>query len=56
MQDGDIASIEFHKVLQKVEKYRKPMADIRKVKEITKEKGLKLPEHDRKEGKSANTI
>ena len=55
MQDGDIASIEFHKV-EKVEKYRKPMADIRKVKEITKEKRLKLPEHDRKEGKSANTI
>ena len=38
MQYEDIASIEFLKVLQKVEKYRKPMTDIRKVKQITKEK------------------
>ena len=29
MQDGDISSIEFHKVLQEVEKYRKLKADIR---------------------------
>ena len=42
MQDGDISPTEFHKVLQKLEKYRKLKADIRnqvkaKVKEITKE-------------------
>ena len=42
MEDGDISSIEFHKVLQEVEKYRKPKADIRnqakaKMKQITKE-------------------
>ena len=30
MQDGDISSIEFHKVLQEVEKYCKTKADIRK--------------------------
>ena len=29
MQDGDISSIEFHKVLQEVEKYRKLKVDIR---------------------------
>ena len=29
MKDGDISSIEFHKVLQEVEKYRKLKADIR---------------------------
>ena len=29
MQDGDISSIEFHKVLQEVEKFRKLKADIR---------------------------
>ena len=28
MQDGDISPTEFHKVLQMVEKYRKPKADI----------------------------
>ena len=42
MQDGDISHIEFDKVVQKVEKYRRLKADIRnqvkaKVKEITKE-------------------
>ena len=42
MQDGDISSIEFHKVLQEVEKYRKLKSNIRnqakaKVKQITKE-------------------
>ena len=42
MQDGDISSIEFHQVLQKVEKYRKSKADITnqakaKAKQITKE-------------------
>ena len=29
MQDGYISSIEFHKVLQEMEKYRKIKADIR---------------------------
>ena len=29
MQYGQVSSIEFHKVLQKVEKYRKLKADIR---------------------------
>ena len=29
MQDGYISSIEFHKVLQEMEKYRKLKADIR---------------------------
>ena len=42
MQDGDISSIEFHKVLQEVEKYCKLKADIRnqaraEIKQITKE-------------------
>ena len=42
MQDGDILSIQFHKVLQEVEKYCKLKSDIRnpvkaKVKQITKE-------------------
>ena len=42
MQDGDISPTEFHKVLQKKEKYRKFKADIRnqakaKIKQITKE-------------------
>ena len=41
MQDGGISSIEFHKVLQEVEKYRKLKADIRnqskaKVKQTSK--------------------
>ena len=42
IQDGGISSIEFHKVLQEVEKYRKLKTDIRnqsrtKIKQITKE-------------------
>ena len=42
MQDRDISSIEFHKVLQEVEKYRKLKSNIRnqakaKVKQIAKE-------------------
>ena len=42
MQDGDISSTEFYKVLQEVEKYRTLKADIRhqakaKVRQITKE-------------------
>ena len=56
MQDGDISSIEFHKVLQEVEKYRKLKADIRnqtkaKVRQITKEQQEELLEQGRKEGK-----
>ena len=56
MQDGDISPIEFHKVLQEVEKYRKLKADIRnqaktKVKEITKEQREEILEQGRKEGK-----
>ena len=53
---GGISSIEFHKVLQEVEKYRKLKADIRnqakaKVKQITKEQREELLEQGRKEGK-----
>ena len=56
MQDRDIFPTEFHKALQKVEKYRKFKADIRnqgkaKVKEITKEQREELLEQGRKEGK-----
>ena len=56
MQDGDISSIEFHKVLQEVEKYCKLKTDIRnkakaKVKQITKEQREELLEQGRKEGK-----
>ena len=56
MQDGDISSIEFHKVLQEAEKYRKRKTDIRnqakaKVKQITKEQREKLLKQERKEGK-----
>ena len=43
MQDENISSIEFHKVLQEGEKYRKPKAVVRnqakgKVREFTKER------------------
>ena len=56
MQDGDFSFIEFHKVLQKVEKYSELKADIRnqataKVKEVTKEQREKILEQGRKEGK-----
>ena len=56
MQDEDISSIEFHKVLQEVEKYCKLKTDIRnkakaKVKQITKEQREELLEQGRKEGK-----
>ena len=56
MQDGDISSIEFHKVLQEVQKYRKLKADIRdrtkaKVKQIEKEQREELFEQGRKEGR-----
>ena len=57
MQDRDFSSIEFHKVLQEVEKYHKLKADIRnqakaKVKQIMKEKREELLEQERKEGKA----
>ena len=56
MQDGDILSIEFHKLLEEVEKYRKLKTDIRsqtkaKVKQITNEQREELLEQGRKEGK-----
>ena len=56
MQDKDISSIEFHKILQEVEKYCKIKADIRnqakaKVREITKEQREELTEQGREEGK-----
>ena len=56
MQDRDISSIEFHKVLQEVEKYRNLKADISnlartKVKQITKEQREELLEQGKKEGK-----
>ena len=56
MLDGDISSIEFHKVIQEVQKYRKLKARIRnltkaKVKQITKEQWEELLEQGRKEGK-----
>ena len=56
MQDGDISSTEFHKVLQEVQKYRKLKADIRNqakadVKEITKELHEEILEQGRKENK-----
>ena len=56
MQEGDISSIEFHKVLQEVEKYRKHKADIRnqaktKVRQIIKEQREELLEQGRKESK-----
>ena len=52
-QDQDISPTEFHKVLQKVEKYRGLKADIRnqakaKVKEITKEQREELLEQGKK--------
>ena len=57
MQDGEISPTEFHKVLQKIEKYRKLKADIRnqtkaKVKQIEKEQREEILEQGRKEGKS----
>ena len=56
MQDGDISPTEFCKVLQEVERYRRPKADIRnqakaKVKQITKEQREGLLEQGRKKGK-----
>ena len=56
MQDGDISSIEFHKVLQEVEKYCKLNTDIRnhaktKVRQIKKEQREELLEQEIKEQK-----
>ena len=56
MQDRDISSIEFHKVLQDVEKYRKLKTEIRnqakaKLKQIMKEQREELLEQGRKGGK-----
>ena len=56
MQDGGISPTEFHKVLQKVEKYPKLKADIinqakAKIKQITKEQREELLEQGKKEGK-----
>ena len=56
MQDGDISSIEFNKVLQEVEYYQKRKADIRnqaktKVREITQKQRKELLEQGRKENK-----
>ena len=56
MQDGDILSIEFNKVLQEVQQHRKLKADIRnqvknKIKQITKEQREEFLEQGRKEGK-----
>ena len=56
MQDGDISSTEFDKVLQEAEKHRKLKADIgnqakTKVTQITKEQRQELLEQGRKEGK-----
>ena len=56
MKVRDISPIEFHKVLQEVEKYRKFKANIRNqaktnVRQITKEQREELLEEGRKEGK-----
>ena len=56
MQDGNISSTKFHKVLQEVEKYCTLMANIRsqtkaRVKHITKKQREELLEQGRKEGK-----
>ena len=56
IQDGDISSSEFDKVLQEIKKYRKLKSNIRnhakaKVKEIPKEQREKLLEQGRKEVK-----
>ena len=56
MQDGDISSIEFNKVLQEVENYHQLKIDIRnqaktKVRQITQEQREELLEKGRKEGK-----
>lgn len=56
MQDEYIPPVEFHKVLQELENYRKLKAEIRnqtnaKINEITKEHREELFEQGRKEGK-----
>ena len=66
MEDGDISSPEFHKVLQEAEKYCKLKADIgnqakAKARQITKEQQEEMLQERRKEGeedflqKNANT-
>ena len=54
MQERDILSIEFHRVLQEVDKYHKLKADIRnqtkaKVKQVMKTQREELLEQGRKE-------
>ena len=56
MQDGDISSTEFDKVLQELEKYLKIKAILRnqakiKVRQISQEHQEELLEQERKEGK-----
>ena len=56
MQDGDISSIEYLKVLQEVEKYCRLKADLKnqakaKVKQVTKRQREELLQQERKEGK-----
>ena len=56
MQDRNISSIAFHKVLQEVEKHYKAKANIRnqaktKIRQVTKEQREELLEQGRKEGK-----
>ena len=55
-QDRDISSIEFHKVLQEVGKYRKLKADIKnqakaKAKQITKEQRKELLDKEEKKAR-----
>ena len=55
MQDGDISSTKFYKVLQEVEKYCKLKIDIRnqakaRVKQIKEEQREKILKQGRKEG------
>ena len=56
MQNGDISSTEFNKVLQELEKYLKIKANIRnqaktKERQISQEHQEELLEQERKEGK-----
>ena len=55
MEDGDISSAEFHKVLQEAEKYCKLKADIgnqakTKARQIAKEQQEEMLQERRKEG------
>ena len=56
MQDGDISSIEFNKILKEVEHYQQLKADIRnqaktKVRQITQKQRKELLEQGKKEDK-----